>query len=100
MPTYVVVVSESLVVSSIKIDKSTMSWAITFDAVDVDVDQLQTSAIAHCYRRTTHIFLFSTLDRPILLSVLGLGPGLRRSRLLRLGSLVGGLTLRLLGSCR
>lgn len=46
MPTYVVVVSGSLVVSSIKIDKSTMSRTIALDSVNVDVDQLQTSAIA------------------------------------------------------
>jgi hypothetical protein len=38
--TYVVVVSGSLVMSSIKVDKSTMSWAITFDSVNVDVDHL------------------------------------------------------------
>ena len=100
MPTYVVVVGGSLVVSSIKIDKSTMSRTIALDSVNVDVDQLQTSAIARCYRRITYIFLLSTLDRPILLSVLGLGLELRRSRLFSLGSLVGSLALRLLGSCR
>jgi hypothetical protein len=42
---YVMVMSRSLVVSSINIDKSTMSWAITFDAVNVDVDHLQSSAL-------------------------------------------------------
>ena len=38
--TYVMVMSRSLVVSSINVDKPTMSWAITFDSVNVDIDHL------------------------------------------------------------
>jgi len=98
--TYVVIVSRSLVVSSVDVNKSTMSWAITFNSINVDVDHLQSSALGRCYRRTTYILLLPTLDRYVLLSVLGLGLGFIGSRLLGLGSLVLSFTLRLLGSCR
>lgn len=40
MRTYVVVVSWSLVGSSIKINKLTMSRAITPDTINIDIDQL------------------------------------------------------------
>ena len=98
--THVVVVGGTLEVPSINIDKPTMSWAITFNSINVDVDHLQSSALGRCYRRTTYILLLPTLDRYVLLSVLGLGLRLIGSRLLGLRSLVLSFTLRLLGSCR
>jgi hypothetical protein len=87
-------------VSSINIDKSTMSWTITFDSVNVDVDHLPSSALDRRCDAITYILLLSTLGRCVLLSVLGLDFRLIRSRLLSLGRLVLSLTLRLLGSCR